>query len=67
MTNEQRIRGADRSIDSAIIVTGYDRSPVTDCTNRLCAAGQLSGQGAREVRYATYSSSYSLASAEIAA
>ena len=31
MTNEQRIRGADRGVDSALIITGYDSNAVAAC------------------------------------
>src|SRR5204862_4273044 len=30
MTNEQRIRGADRGVDSALILTGYDDAAVAE-------------------------------------
>jgi hypothetical protein len=64
MTNEQRIRGADRGADSALIVTGYDSNAVAACAKELCAAGGLSDRGATELSCATYRWSYSLASAE---
>lgn len=65
MTNEQRIRGADRGVDSAIIVTGYDSNAVDACANELCAAGGLPARGASELRCATYRWNYSLASTEM--
>jgi len=64
MTNEQRIRGADRGVDSALIVTGYDSDAVSACANELCAAGCLPDMGAGELSCSTYRCSYSLASAE---
>lgn len=64
MTNEQRIRGADRGLDSAIVVTGYDGSVVAEYSKGLCANDQLSIHGAREVTCATYCTSYVFASAE---
>jgi len=67
MTNEQRIRGVDRGVDSAIIVTGYDRDAISRYANSLCAADGLSNRGARELTSATYSFSYSLASADLEA
>ena len=67
MTSEQRIRGADRAVDSAIIVTGYDDSAVAAYATQLCAAGGLPDRGAGEPTCATYRLGYSLASAEIAA
>ena len=65
MTNEQRIRGADRGVDSAVIVTGYDAIAVTRHAQALLDAGGLSGRGAGAISLATYSCSYSLARAEI--
>lgn len=66
MTIEQRIRGADRGIDSAIIVTGYDRNAVSAYAKSLCAADGISNKGARELTSAIYGLSYSLTSAELA-
>lgn len=65
MTNEQRIRGADRALDWAIIVAGYDGTAVPACAARLCRADGLPSRGAREVTSATYGFGYSLASVEI--
>lgn len=67
MTNEQRLRGADRGVDSALIVTGYDAAAVAACAKSLCAADRLPGHGAREVAYAMYVASYALASTELVA
>ena len=64
MTNEQRIRGADRGVDSALIITGYDGSAVTACAKEL-AGGGLPHRGAGALACATYRSSYSLASSEL--
>jgi hypothetical protein len=65
MTKEQRIRGADRGVDSAVIVTGYDDNAVAAYANELCAVGGLPDRGAGELSCATYRWSYSLASAEV--
>lgn len=65
MTNEQRIRGADRGVDSAIIITGYDGSAVAEYARCLCASDELSSQGGTESTSATYATSYVLASSEI--
>ena len=67
MTNEQRIRGADRAVDSALIVTGYDEAAVAAYAREVCASGGLPSRGAKEPSSATYRSSYSLTDAEIAA
>lgn len=65
MTNEQRIRGTDRGVDTAIIITGYDSHAVEAYVNALCATDGLPARGAGELSCATYVSSYSLASTEI--
>lgn len=65
MTNEQRIRGADRGVDAAIIVSGYDNNAVAAYANELCGAGGLPARGAGELSCATYRWCYSLASTEI--
>ena len=65
MTNEQRIRGADRGVASALLVTGYDSKSVATYANELSSVGGLSSRGADELGCATYRWSYSLASAEI--
>jgi hypothetical protein len=67
ITNEQRIRGADRGVDSALIVTGYDSNAVAAYAHELCAVGGLADRGAGELRCTAYRLSYSLASTEIAA
>jgi hypothetical protein len=65
MTNEQRIRGADRGVASALLVTGYDSDSVAAYANELSSVGGLSSRGADDLSCATYRWSYSLASAEI--
>jgi hypothetical protein len=65
MTNEQRIRGVDRGVASAIIVTGYDLDAVEACATELCAASGLPAHGAHEVGWASYRWSYALAAAEL--
>jgi len=63
MTNEQRIRGADRAVDSALIITGYDPGAVAACAKQL--EGGLRDRGAGALSYASYRLSYSLARQEI--
>jgi hypothetical protein len=65
MTNEQRIRGVDRGVDCAIILTGYDRHAVAECAARLGDDAGLRGRGAPEPGVALYACHYSLASAEV--
>src|SRR5689334_15418532 len=62
MTNEQRLRGADRPVGSAIILTGYDARAVAECAKKL--SNDVEARGARELTYASYRWSYSLSSAE---
>lgn len=66
MTEEQRIRGADGGVDSAIIVTGYDGDAVAACARQLSGAGLLPGHGAQEVTWAVYDRHYALAATELA-
>jgi hypothetical protein len=65
MTNEQRLRGADRGVASAIIVTGYDGNAVAVWAAGLCTDTGLPRWGATELTSATYSLAYSLANSEL--
>jgi hypothetical protein len=67
MTQEQRIRGADRAFDSAVLVTGYDGDAVAAAAGELCSAGGLPDRGADALGCTMYRWSYSLASAEAGA
>lgn len=67
MTNEQRIRGADRGVDSAVIVTGYEAGAVAACAREICARAGLPDHGAIDPSLAIYGSSWSLTSAELSA
>jgi len=62
MTNEQRIRGGDGDVDSAIIVTGYELCAVSDYAEGLRGKAPLCNHVPRQ---ATYIASYSLARAEV--
>lgn len=62
MTNEQRIRGADAAVDSALILTGYRESALLAQT--LDARG-LESRGASVVADATYRIDYALTSGEM--
>lgn len=64
MTNEQRIRGADRGVDLALVITGYGAAAVAAFAERLGAPGGLRSHGASDVRSAVYTCAYSLAHAE---
>jgi hypothetical protein len=65
MTNEQRIRGADGGVDSALIVTGYDSEAVTAFASGLMGPGGLSDRGAGGLQRFGYRCGYSLAATEI--
>lgn len=65
MTNEQRIRGADRGVESALIVTGYDSNAVDAYANKLNGAGGLLNRGATDIHCATYRCHYSLTCEEV--
>jgi hypothetical protein len=65
MTNEQRIRGVDSSVDLALIVTGYDAEAVAAYADQL--RERMAGQGAMEMTCHTYGCSYSLSATEIGA
>ena len=67
MTNEQRIRGADRGVDAAIVLSGYDPAAVGACAGKLSDDGGLRSRGAGDVSSALYGCSYSLARAELEA
>jgi len=67
MTREQRIRGADRAADSALIVTGYEADAVAACAEALVGDAGLSGRGVQEIACAAYRWSYSLSSTEMGA
>jgi hypothetical protein len=67
MTNEQRMRGADGRIDSALVVTGYDGDRVAAFVQELSrAGGGLLARGANGLGVATYRLGYSLARPELA-
>lgn len=67
MTREQRIRGADQGVDTAIVLTGYDAEAVAAQADMLQGAGGLADHGAGTVHSARYRTAYSLTSAETAA
>lgn len=67
MTDEQRIRGADRGVDTAIVVTGYDDEAVAAFAARLAGAGGLPDRGAPDVGVARYRLAHALTAAEVGA
>lgn len=67
MTAEQRIRGADAGVDTAIIVTGYDAASVAGLAQGELAADRLAAHGAEEVSFVSYRLDYSLSHSELGA
>ncbi len=65
MTNEQRMRGADRAVDAAIVVTGHDEDAVAAFAAKLVAAGGMLQRGAADLSCGRYRYDYSLIAAEI--
>ncbi len=66
MTREQRIRGADRGVDWAIVLTGYDAEALAEALRAGPAADALARHGARDVASAAYRLDYALARDELA-
>jgi hypothetical protein len=67
MTDEQRIRGADRGVDTAIVVTGHDDEAVAAFAARLVGAGGLPDRGAVGVSVGRYRVAHALLAAELGA
>ena len=67
MTREQRLRGADGGIDSAIVVSGDDGDAVVAQAHELLVAGGLADHGARDVTLAAYRCTCSLSATAVAA
>jgi len=65
MTGEQRIRGADGAVHSAILVTGYDEAAVEDAGRNLVDGGSPLRRGAGEVWMTVYRMDYSLIHTEL--
>lgn len=66
MTNEQRIRGADATVDSALVVTAHDELALKQVADGLLGAAGLPRQGAADIAAATYTLHHSLTRAEVA-
>ncbi|BAO29168.1 hypothetical protein SUTH_01368 [Sulfuritalea hydrogenivorans sk43H] len=65
MTAEQRIRGADRGVDSALVITGYDSGAVAAFAQEMVGPGSHLNHAVSGLNYGLYRLSYSLSSAEI--
>jgi hypothetical protein len=64
MTAEQRIRGADTSVDWALLVTGYERAAVAGIGRSELGDAALERHGATEVVSAGYEAVHVLAAAD---
>jgi hypothetical protein len=64
-TNEQRIRGKDAAVDSALLVTGYSAEAVATLSQTGLGGPQLEQRGAIGVRGGVYQMAYSLTEREL--
>jgi len=67
MTNEQRIRGADATIDCALLITGYRHDALVSLMQAEFGETQLEQRGATGILHAMYRTDYSLVEDEIKA
>jgi hypothetical protein len=64
-TNEQRIRGKDAAVDSALLVTGYSSEAVARLSQSGVGGQQLEQRGATGVAGGVYQMAYSLIKQEL--
>lgn len=64
-TNEQRIRGKDAAVDSALLVTGYSAEAVAALGQTALGGPQLERRGATGVSGGVYQIAYSLTEREL--
>jgi hypothetical protein len=62
ITNEQRLRGTDGTVDSALVVTAHDEKALAVAEGELLSG--LLEHGAANITRAVYAIHYSLSSAE---
>jgi hypothetical protein len=65
MTNEQRIRGADGTVDSALIITAHDEAALKRAGDQITGAAGLVQRGAANISSVVYAMHYSLSCTEI--
>jgi hypothetical protein len=65
MTNEQRIRGADASVDWAVLVTGYNQDALARLMQSDLGDAQFGQHGAAGVLAAMYRMEYSIIHQEV--
>jgi hypothetical protein len=64
-TNEQRIRGKDAAVDSALLVTGYSAEAMAALSQTGLGGQQLEQRGALGVRGSVYQMAYSFTEREL--
>ena len=64
-TNEQRIRGKDAAVDSALLVTGYSGEAVAELSQSGIGGQQLEKRGATGIAGGVYQMAYSLTQQEL--
>ena len=65
MTNEQRIRGPDAAVDSALLVTGYEANALSSLADDLIGPRHLEQRGAARAVDGVYRLDYVLTCAEV--
>jgi hypothetical protein len=65
MTNEQRIRGADTGVASALLIMGYDEEAVSGVAREILSRQELEPRGASTVVDGLYRLDYILTRSEI--
>jgi hypothetical protein len=65
MTNEQRIRGTDAGVDSALLVMGYDAQALGELSRGALGKGELQRRGATDVVEGLYRIDYTLTHGEV--
>ena len=65
MTNEQRIRGADAAVDSAVLVTGYDSEALLELARARLGRQQFEQHGATVAAEGLYRFDYALAQVDL--
>jgi hypothetical protein len=65
MTSEQRIRGADKGVDCALLLTAYREEALAELVRDLVGPSHLERRGAVDVLHATYRLDYSLSHFEV--
>ena len=66
MTAEQRIRGADAGVDTALLVTGYDRGALNRLAETALSAAEIERRGGSAVNAAAYELAFTMTADEVA-